>query len=137
MKVLDLDKFVPEPKSLKLGGREFDITLIPFEITLRMYEILPVMEKMEKAQTISVEDYNRIFTVIYEALKFSDAELDEKWLRKQINSKRFNELVPFIFSAIFDDGKKNSAEGDDLPTSTLGESSASSVENTDGQPIIS
>ena len=106
MKVLDLDKFLPEEKILKLGGREFDITTVPFIITLQVYEVIPIMTKIEQAISIPVEDYEKLLDVIFKVLQVSSPDLDRKWLEKNINIQRFNELMPFIFTALFDDGKK-------------------------------
>lgn len=135
MRVCDLEKFCPEKKIIKLGGREFDISVIPFEITLKMYEILPIMEKLEQSQVMTKEDYDKIFVLIYETLKLSDDDLEEKWVRRHITTARFNEIVPFIFSALFDDGKKNEEAGAGVDTkiSTSVESSPSSAGSTDGQ----
>lgn len=120
--VLDLDAFTGEPKKIKLGGKEFDLSFIPFEVSLKIYSLIPEMEKMQEGRTITVEDYDKILATVLEVLRISDETVDEKWLRKQINLKRFNPLITFIFSAVFDEGKKNeSAEVDDTSGSTSGE----------------
>ena len=117
--VLDLDKFCPEPKSIKLGGKEFDVTMIPFELTLKLYELIPTMQKLEDTKKIEVEDYNKILKLILDILQLTDETITFKWLTRQINIERFNEITPFIFSAIFDSSKKKSESVDDLPKSTL------------------
>lgn len=108
--VLDLDAFSVEPKKVKLGGKEFDLSFIPFEVSLRIYSLIPEMEKMQEGRTITNDDYDKILAVLVEVLKISDETVDEKWLRRQINLKRFNPLITFIFSAVFDEGKKNETE---------------------------
>lgn len=115
--VLDLDTFSGEPKKIKLGGKEFDLSFIPFEVSLRIYSLIPEMEKMQEGRSITVEDYDKILAVILEVLRISDESVDEKWLRRQINLKRFNPLLTFIFSAVFDEGKKND-EAEEVLTSS-------------------
>ena len=117
--VLDLDKFCPESKSIKLSGKEFDVTMIPFELTLKLYELIPTMQKLEDTKKIEVEDYNKILTLILDILQLTDESITFKWLTRQINIERFNEITPFIFSAIFDSSKKKPESEDDLPKSTL------------------
>ena len=117
MQVLDLDKFVPEEKIVKLGNKEFDITVVPFEISLQIYDLIPMIQNLEKGE-ITEEDYDKLFNILYRILKNSNDEIDEKWLRKQINLSRFKELMPFIFSSVFGDESKKNEEGDDSEKST-------------------
>lgn len=106
--VLDLDVFKPtESKEVKLDGKTFDLTEIPFEISVQIYGLIPVVEKIEKEGKISREDYETIFRLVFDLFKMSDSNLDEMWLRKRITHKNFDKLMPFVFSALFDDGKKN------------------------------
>jgi hypothetical protein len=107
--VLDLDKFLPEEKILKLGGKEFNLTLIPAELTLRFYDLIPIMERLEKDKTINNNDYDIILKLIFDILKLSN-EIDFDWLKKQLNIERFNRIITYIFNALFDTSKKNEAE---------------------------
>lgn len=136
MKVLDLDKFIPEQSKIHLGGKEFDITLVPLGVTLQAYEVIPVMSKIEKSESITDEDLEKLMSVIYKVLKVSDESITLEWLTRHIDFTRFNEIMPFIFDAIFSLKKKVEKEEEaDLFTSA--ESSTVSAENTDGNQITS
>lgn len=106
--VLDLDVFTNEKRELKLGGKTFNFEIIPFEITLRFYDLLPVIQKIDEHKNISAEDAGKIFDVFTDLLKLSDETVDLKWIKKNIDIKRFPLLVSFIFNMMFDiDLKKN------------------------------
>ena len=111
--IVDLDKFIPEEKKIILGGEEFDITFVPYETSLMVYEAMPILEKLENKQMLVKEEYDAIFNIIYEVFN-SCKEVDKKWLRKQINWTRFQELMPVIFSAIFGTSKKNEMAKEDI-----------------------
>lgn len=106
MLVLDLDQFIPEEKVITLKGKSFNISEIPFELTLQVYDVLPTMTCLSEGKQVTKEDFDKIFKLIYSIFKISDPELEESWLKKLITLRRFNEIVPFIFQAMFDDGKK-------------------------------
>lgn len=105
MLVLDLDTFVAEPRTLKLGGKDFDLSIIPFEYSLRMYDLIPVVEKLDKSERLAPEEYAQLIDLFALILG-----VDRVWLNKQINATRFTEITSFIFRAMYEDGKKNGTE---------------------------
>jgi hypothetical protein len=107
MPVLDLDILKPDEKIIKLGGKEFDITFVPYDIALSVVDAAPALKKLEDKQLPTKEEYNSIFNIILEIFQSCDEDIDKKWLRKQINWERFQELMPVIFQAIFGVSKKN------------------------------
>ena len=110
MQVLDLDKFKPEERSIKIDSKVFDLTFIPFDISLEMYELIPVLQKLEETKKIEKEDYLKFLKIYAEIFKLSDETITFDWLRKRTNMERFNEMTPTIFAAIFATSKKNEAE---------------------------
>lgn len=105
--IRDYDILKTEPKEIKLGGKTFDLSNVPFEVSLRVYDLMPIMEKISTAKKVDRESYDIIVSVVSELLHFKDAEVDELWVRKEITLKNFNFITQDILSAIFDDGKKN------------------------------
>jgi hypothetical protein len=108
--VLDLDIFKEEEKKLKFGGKEFDLSVIPFEISLQFYELTPVFQKIDDKQKLEREDYGKIISAITDLLRVSDETIDKNWVSKRIDIKRFSPLITFIFQALYGDAKKNDQE---------------------------
>ena len=117
--VLDLEKFKKDSLTIKLGGKEFVINKIPFDISLELYDLIPVFQNMESEKKIKKEDYIKMLNVFYEIFKLSDSALEYEWLRKEIDQDVFSEISVPIFLKVFQDSKKNKEKEDDLPRSTL------------------
>lgn len=105
--VLDLDILQPEEKKVKLGGKEFDLTYIPYEFSLMVYEILPILQKLEERQLLTTAEYEKLFNITFGIFHNCDETIDRKWLKDKINWERFGELMPILYSAIFASSKKN------------------------------
>ena len=108
--VLDLDIFKDEEKKLKFGGKEFDLSVIPFDVSLQFYELIPIFNKIDAKQNIDRDDLDKITIAITDLLKVSDETIDKAWVKKRVDIKRFNPLITFIFEALYGtgDAKKNS-----------------------------
>lgn len=104
--VKDIEVFLPTSSILEIGGKTFDLSEVPFEFSLRFYELLPIFSQMSSGQFLSTSDYNQLFPVIFDMLKFMDDSVEEKWLRRKITLKTFTYVMTTISSAIFFDGKK-------------------------------
>ena len=117
-KVLDLDNFAEEENVLKFGGKEFVFKIVPFAVALKFYETLPVFQKIENEGQLKHEDFEQIVPLITELLTIVDKTVDENFVKRNLDIKRFQPLVGFMFDLMFGESKKNSADGDDLGTST-------------------
>jgi hypothetical protein len=106
MLVLDLNEFKPQERKICLSDKEFDLTFIPFEISIQYYDLLPAMQAMSENKKIEISDFEKVFELIYSMFKISVPDLDKEWLRKEINFARMIKLLPYLSEAIFDDGKK-------------------------------
>jgi hypothetical protein len=104
--VLDLDVFKDEEKKLKFGGKEFDLSTIPFDVSLQFYELIPVFNKIDEKKNVDREDFDKIISAITDLLKSADETIDKAWVKKRVDIKRFNPLITFIFEALYGDGKK-------------------------------
>lgn len=118
--VSEAGAFIPKDRIVSVGEKSFDLSEVPFEYSLRFYEMMPIFEKMQGGTFISSDDYNRIFPVLLDLFKFLDESVEEKWLRKKITIKTFTPILMTIFFAVFDTGKKNGEEevAGGLPQST-------------------
>lgn len=105
--VLDSQVFIPDDQIVTVGDKTFDLSEVPFEFSLRFYELIPIFQKLQDGAMITVEDYNSMFPIIYDLLKFYDESVEEKWLRKKIRMSTFAQILLPIFTCVFTDGKKN------------------------------
>jgi hypothetical protein len=78
--------------------------------------MIPMIERLEKGE-MTEGDYDKFFDVIFRVLNHADNSVTKEWLEKQLNLQRFEQVVTFIFGAIFGASKKNE-EGEDSPKST-------------------
>ena len=106
MIVLDFDDFVPEEKIIKLKGKNFNVTEIPFEIALKFNEAMPIVTALSKSENISDEEKEKLLTLIFLVFKLSDPELDYEWLKKQITFQKFYKIVEVLTNAMFAEDKK-------------------------------
>jgi len=106
--VLDLDAISPKSQLVKLGDKEFDVSIVPFNVSLRFYDCMPILEKMENLKPLSEDEYKKILSIIYDIFKVSDPELTFEWICNKLNVDRFNKLLPLILDNMFgEDAKKN------------------------------
>ena len=117
-KVLDLDNFTEEENVLNFGGKEFRFKIVPFCVALKFYETLPVFQKIEKEGQLKHEDFEQIVPLITELLSVVDKTVDDNFVKRNLDIKRFHPLVGFMFDIMFGDAKKNEEAGDGLETST-------------------
>ena len=110
MQILDFDEFMPEEKIITLKGKKFNVTEIPFEISLQFNQCYPVLTALSKNEEITKEDFNKLFKLIYSIFKISDPELDEQWLQTNLTLPRFNKIITLVSQAMFDEGKKKEEE---------------------------
>jgi hypothetical protein len=123
--IQDKQVFIPEPMILNIGSKEFNISKVPFEFSLRFYELLDVFNVMSEGKFITNQDFQKIFIVIYDLLKFIDDTTEERWLRNEITMQNFSYIMTTISAAVFYDGKKKEAvQADATEQSTSAESSA-------------
>ena len=118
--IQDKEVFLPASNILVIDNKSFDLSEVPFEFSLRFYELLDLFTQMSEGKFLTSSDYGRLFPVIYDMLKFVDDSTDEKWLRKKITLKNFTYVMTTISTAIFFDGKKkDEAQADGTGQLTL------------------
>lgn len=115
--VVDLDIVRPEKSEIIIDGKEYDLTIIPWSIGLRMYDLMPAITELEKTGNITSEDYHSVLEIILDCLKLTDESLTIDWIDRWMNYERFVNMLPFVTKAIFATSKKN-AEEDGLTEST-------------------
>ena len=115
MIVLDFDDFIPEEKSIKLCGKRFDVTSIPFEVSLKFNEAMPIIMAMSKSEKISEGDSDVLLKLIHMAFQLSDPDIEFEWVKKNVTLQRFNKIVELLTKAMFDEGKKKDNPMDESP----------------------
>lgn len=117
MIVVDFAKFKTDPVTIEnFGGKTFVIEKIPWGVSLSVYDLVPIMEKMEKLESITKEEEGQILNMILEVLQLADKTVTMEWLKDELELPMFNELIRIILSKIAT--KKNEESGDDSAKST-------------------
>ena len=78
--VVDLDIVRPEKSEIIIDGKEYDLTIIPWSIGLRMYDLMPAITELEKTGNITSEDYHSVLEIILDCLKLTDESLTIDWI---------------------------------------------------------
>lgn len=110
----DMDAIAGEKHSLRLDGKEFDLTIIPFGLHMKFFNALDAADKIREAFKCGVtpedKDLDMFFTVTGELFKLSHPECDGEWLKKKVSVKGFFALYGALLTALVDNvGKKNEA----------------------------
>lgn len=110
MQVLDFDDFIQEQKIIKLGGKEFDVTMIPFDVALRFNEAMPILNLISEGEGITEDQKEQLLKLIFLVFQLSDPELDYGWFRKQVTFNKFFKIVQTLTESMFDEGKKKEVQ---------------------------
>jgi hypothetical protein len=113
--ICNLDQIKGEEKTLILGGKSFDFTLIPFEITLDFLAMAPELQKLGGQDAPTKEIYGRVLDLvlrIMQSVQPGDESITKEWLIKQINMDRVPALMDFLTGALVN-SKKNEAPEDE------------------------
>ena len=105
MKLYNADKFVTE-KTLQLGGKTFDVSLVPDRISVVIFQNAKDFDSFSKGQ-ITEENFETVIKLITLMLKRSDDSIDEKWVENNLDVRQMQEIVDFLFNEISEDDEKN------------------------------
>ena len=106
MEVLDLDLLRPEPKVIKLGGKEIDVSFIPCGITFDVDRITREISELGiEAIKKGGEATQKAFTLSMELCAIfcqtKHPEMDEQWFQNNTNPQQVNALVTAIKETLF------------------------------------
>ena len=106
MEILDLDLLRPEPKVIKLGGKEIDVSFIPCGITFDIDRITRDISSldMKKVQSGGKEthkafDLSMELCAVYCQVSFP--EMDKAWFERHANPQQVNALVAAIRETLY------------------------------------
>lgn len=114
--VIDYDVYKKNSIDFILGGKEFKISFIPFDLSIRIYELIPAIAKLESGEKVSDEELGLLLGIMTDFLRLQDDTLTVEWTRKEMNFPIFSELIKDITQHMFAT-KKNNVE-EDSPDST-------------------
>ena len=114
MEILDLDLLRPEPKIIKLGGKEIDVSFIPCGITFDVDRITRDIGSlnMDEVQA-GGDETRRAFDLSLELCAvFCDRnypEMNKAWFEKNVDAPQINAMVTAIRETLYTGYKQ--AEG--------------------------
>ena len=105
MNVLDLDILRPEPRIVKIGGKEIDVSFVPTGITFDLDGIMQELIKIDaKKIKTDPEMSKRAFDlgvklcVVYSEHKYRD--MNEEWFRNNTSSAQIEAFAKAIQEAL-------------------------------------
>lgn len=110
MEIFDADKLVGEPRILKLGGKEFNVTVIPARTSVLAFVNRDVLDRFNSGNC-TIEDYDTFLSILISALKPSYPEITMEWLDGKLTAQNFNDIMLYIMKPAMAEVK--SAPGDD------------------------
>ena len=111
MEILDLDLLRPEPKIIKLGGEEIDVSFIPCGITFEVDRITREISNLDFDAVKEGGDATRqAFELSLELCavfcQVSHPEMDEEWFQNNTNPPQINALVTAVKTTLFEGYKQ-------------------------------
>ena len=106
-KVIDLDILRPEPRIVKIGGKEVDVSFIPCGITFDLDAIVQELVKMKPEKVKSdpaimkhAFDLGVELCAVFCQHKYP--EMDSDWFRVNANSQQVNGFTNAIQTALYE-----------------------------------
>ncbi|MBS4191743.1 hypothetical protein KHA94_16255 [Bacillus sp. FJAT-49705] len=101
--ILDLDKFIPAKRIVKLAGKVIDVSKIPSEVIL----------ELAKKKTVLDSETDESFDMVFDlAVKICNAcnpddEITKKWLVGKTSIEQLLAMLEFIMKPLKDRSSKN------------------------------
>lgn len=105
MEIVDLDLLRPEPKIVKLGGKEIDASFIPCGVT---FEIDNIMREMSNLNADEVKAGGDITALAFDLsikmcavyCQLNHPEMDEAWFKKNATAGQIQQLTTVLREAL-------------------------------------
>ena len=106
MEVLDLDLLRPEPKIIKLGGKEIDVSFIPCGITFDVDRITRDItgldfDKVQAGGKEAEKAFNLSMELCAVYCQTEHPEMDKAWFKRNTTPPQVNALVTAIKETLF------------------------------------
>lgn len=103
--VLDLDILRPEPRILKLNGKQIDVSFVPCGITFEVDDIIQSLSKIGESDILEGGESSRTayelgikLCALYATVK--NPEMNEAWFRNNTNPEQVGAMVQAIREAL-------------------------------------
>lgn len=104
-KIIDLDILRPEPKIVKIGGKEIDVSFVPCGITFDLDAIVKDLMSLDQEKVkIDRMEMERAFGLgiklcaVFCSRKYP--EMDDAWFRKNTSPEQVNAFASAIQSSL-------------------------------------
>lgn len=105
MEVVDLDLLRPEPKIIKLGGKEIDASFIPCGVTFEIDKIMREMSTLNADEVTAGGDVTALafdlsirMCAVYCQCKYP--EMDEAWFKANATAGQIQKLTTVLREAL-------------------------------------
>ena len=101
--IIDLDVMRPEKQIIKVAGKSIDTSMISFGIMIDMIDKIEDMSDVKAGSKKTAKRYLSTFKdVIDEILKEADKDIDDKWIKENINGFMYMILIDKIVTPLLD-----------------------------------
>jgi len=96
--IVDLKTLKPDDIIIELGDKKINISNIPFEVAL---DIIDKVDELREEKDYSKRKLLSMFRdIVIKVLHEADPEIDEKWVRKNVNAFQMMILIDKIVNPI-------------------------------------
>ena len=110
--IIDLDVISPPKRIVRVKGKDIDISVIPFNVTIKLMKYAAEFKKLgEMVEDGTVNDESQegsmathletMFDITRDILKNSDEDIDDKWIDRNLSGKQvillINKIMGFVF----------------------------------------
>jgi len=107
--IINLDVISPPKRIVKVKGKNIDISVIPFKVTVKMMKHAADFQKLgQMVEDGDIDDESKMadhletmFDITRDILKNSDDGIDDKWIDRNLGSKQvillINKIMGFVF----------------------------------------
>jgi len=105
MKVEDLDVLKPEPRMVRLGGKDIDVSFIPCGITFEIDDLVSQLRNLdESAVQAGGEEARKAFSLSVKLCavfcSFKHPELDEEWFLANASPQQLEAFTNAVRAAL-------------------------------------
>jgi len=105
MKIQDLDALRPEPKSVRIGGQDIDVSFIPCGITFDVDEIMNEIRSLDQKKILTGGEearkaFNLSVRLCSKFCSYRYSEMDEDWFMKNASPIQVQAFAEAISEAL-------------------------------------
>ncbi len=97
--IIDLDAMRPEKQIVEIAGKSIDTSMISFGIVL---DLIDKMEELGDDKRNTRKMLSVFGDIINQILKESDKEIDDKWIKENINGFMYMTLIDKVVTPLLE-----------------------------------